>query len=418
MKSIFFIFLTFLCLNQTQAENPPNWINQGNFEEEEPNWIVPYAPGYTSIPLVQSLEDLSESVSELEISTADDQKLYRRIKKVLRREEQVRRQFKDLKVKSLSLDTSTTKLIEIVDKSLNELDLDWEKDRVDGIDIYTLPAWANLQFVGRRLMSRGLSHFLMRVRFPEQKTVCMDLHLYGKPKSLFLRFCKPKPRGRVCILVDDVGYTGKGLPIYLNMNMPVTISVLPFYDTSAKYATQSWQEGFEVMLHMPMLSSLPVYYRYENLIDPALSEAELIQRFHRVIRAVPHILGTNNHEGSKATQSEYAMNTVMRELGKLHHLYFIDSFTSQNSVAFQYARQYGIPASRRNFDFLDNTKTEQAIMEKIEELIRYSLANPVRTPITILHEKEAPARAMHKMLPEFRRQQIEIITPSEFLYRP
>jgi len=282
---------------------------------------------------------------------------------------------------------------------------------------FTLPAWANLLFVSRRIVQSGPGSQIRAIQTgSDSKQNWAHLLFHTKAGLAKIKLVKPKPKARVSILVDDVGYHGEGIRRYLKMNVPVTISILPFYDTSAHFAKRSRQLGFEVMLHMPMQASFGSYYKYENLIRPGLKPLDLIERTQNVLKAVPFILGVNNHEGSKATEDDMTMNLLMSELSR-HPYYFVDSVTSQKSVAYKYAKRYGIPAARRNFDFLDNDKRTFAIETKLEELIAYALNRPTRIVLSILHEKESTAIAVENMLPEFRRQNIEILSPGDFLSR-
>jgi len=56
------------------------------------------------------------------------------------------------------------------------------------------------------------------------------------------------------------------------------------------------------------------------------------------------------------------------EMLKKRQLYFIDSYTTSETLGYQKAREGGLPTSRRQV-FLDNVQDAQAICNQIEKLV-------------------------------------------------
>lgn len=281
---------------------------------------------------------------------------------------------------------------------------------------YEVPAWVNLGFLARKFTRKPLSRIHTDYQvLKDEAGESMTIHGEFGSGSLLIGLHKKHPKGKVCIVVDDMGHFGKGLPIYLSMNQPVVFSILPFYNTSPLQAKTSYKEGFEIMLHVPMQPGHDNYFQYENIITKDLEEEDLISRITTVFSQVPFISGWNNHQGSKATSDKRTMEIIMKELSKTRqNLYFIDSMTSPKTFGYSMARTYGIPSAKRNFDFLDNRKTKQAIQLKLRQLLQRAKRahNPV---IAILHETQVSAISLKEMLPQFQLEEIEFVNPTDFL---
>jgi uncharacterized protein len=325
-----------------------------------------------------------------------------------------------LNTRVLEPTASTEDVMAYIEVELERMSIPFEQLSLESSDRehilhYELPAWVSLSFLRRKLERRGFSHFkIQSSSLSDESGSTLKINIEGD-EVFILVFRKDHPRAKVCIIVDDLGHFGKGFPIYLGMNQPVTFSVLPYYDTAPKQASTAYDEGFEIMLHVPMEPKHNYYFKYPHIIGTELSDEELVSRIHKVFKSVPHISGWNNHQGSKATADSKTMDTVMREISQIRKgLYFIDSMTATKTEAFTMARNYGIRSASRNFDFLDNIKKKKNIKAKIQELIHKALKSS-RPMIAILHEAKVSAQSLKEMLGEFQKNNIEIVTPSDFL---
>ena len=115
---------------------------------------------------------------------------------------------------------------------------------------------------------------------------------------------------------------------------------------------------------------------------------------------MPYIKGVNNHMGSKFTQNKKYMKIVLNEIKK-HHLFFVDSLTTNKSVGYKLARQMGIPALKRNI-FLDATKDLNDIKARIETLKRWAKAK--RKLVVICHPYLTTLMALKEALPELKKE--------------
>ena len=71
----------------------------------------------------------------------------------------------------------------------------------------------------------------------------------------------------------------------------------------------------------------------------------------KMIRQFPDCIGANNHMGSLVTTDESVMRIVLEVLKK-HNLFFVDSRTSNSTIAYDTAKKMMIPTFKSNL-FLD-----------------------------------------------------------------
>jgi polysaccharide deacetylase 2 family uncharacterized protein YibQ len=93
-----------------------------------------------------------------------------------------------------------------------------------------------------------------------------------------------------------------------------------------------------------------------------MSDGEIRAIIERNLDEIGPVAGINNHQGSRVTMDEAAMETVLaicRERG----IYFVDSRTTADTVAPQVAKRMGIIIGERDV-FLDN-------IQERESMIRY-----------------------------------------------
>jgi hypothetical protein len=193
------------------------------------------------------------------------------------------------------------------------------------------------------------------------------------------------PKGRILsIIVDDFGnYKGKLLEGFAKSNPAVCFAIMP----QTPYATEAMEiakkYGHESIIHIPME---PINYPRENPGDHALfiqhSASEINRRVERFINQLPDCIGVNNHMGSLATSDEATMTALMHTIKK-HNLIFIDSRTTNTSVAYQIAQRNQIKALKRDV-FLDEPDISNATLDKkIEDCI--ALSQTKNYVVTIMH---------------------------------
>jgi polysaccharide deacetylase 2 family uncharacterized protein YibQ len=204
------------------------------------------------------------------------------------------------------------------------------------------------------------------------------LNLVGDGISLPQRSSRPK----VGIIIDDLGYDSALANAFIGLDIPLTLSVLPFTPNSRAIAQMARQAGRETMLHLPME---PINYPSINPGDGVLllsmDKETILEVLDDDLRQTPFIVGVNNHMGSRFTENEEKITIVLEELKK-RNLYFVDSRTTSGTVAFKTAQKMAMKAAKRDI-FLDNDLSEHALKIQMERLL--SLARHKGQAIGIGH---------------------------------
>lgn len=262
-------------------------------------------------------------------------------------------------------------------------------------------------------------HILSRGKHPshskvQRKTFPSD-HLMKEPTSPSNTLTSPTPiqidrKKRIAIVIDDVGYDLSLLQRFLQLDVPLTFSILPNLPYSTASAKLARKAGKTVILHMPMQPEREVTMD-DSFITVDLSPSEVASKIEKALRSVPGAVGVSNHMGSLATQKEEIMNAVMSTLAK-HNLFFLDSLTTSNSVGVETALKAGVQALKRDV-FIDNKGDPQYILGQMEQLA--SLALKKGEAIGIGHLKETTLEGITLALPHLEEKGIEVVPLTELL---
>jgi polysaccharide deacetylase 2 family uncharacterized protein YibQ len=219
---------------------------------------------------------------------------------------------------------------------------------------------------------------------------------------------------RIAIVIDDFGYAGpERAAEFLEIDVPITISILPGTPHSRAIAEAAGRAGKDVLLHVPME---PEGYPE---VDPG-EDALLLDHTHREIRAIlnaaideiPEAIGVNNHMGSAFTRDRGRMRTVvgvLRERG----LFFLDSMTTPQSTGFSEATRAGIPALRNNM-FIDSQLDELGTVDVAGQLAELeAIARRRGGAVGIAHPYPETLRSLKRLLPEMVGRGIELVGISE-----
>jgi hypothetical protein len=132
------------------------------------------------------------------------------------------------------------------------------------------------------------------------------------------------------------------------------------------------------------------------------------------LASVPHAVGVNNHMGSRATADPRLMTAVMRSLAG-RHLYFVDSRTTAASVAFEAARQQGLPSFYRSV-FLDDTETVPYTLGQLRQFRR--ALEEQGTALAIGHPYPTTIAALAKFLPQLESDEVQLAPASRLMRLP
>ncbi len=171
---------------------------------------------------------------------------------------------------------------------------------------------------------------------------------------------------KLILIIDDFGYRNDEVSDrFLKLNIPITCAVIPGHAYSVHFARLAVKAGKEVIVHMPMESTLPTEGEEEYILKTKMTSQEIENRVQKVLQHLPEAVGMNNHQGSKATADKRIMGvlgSVLKESGK----FFIDSRTTVETVAESTMRSLGVSTWRRTV-FLDNDADPALIRNQIEK---------------------------------------------------
>ena len=217
---------------------------------------------------------------------------------------------------------------------------------------------------------------------------------------------------QLAIIIDDIGEDLKQTRAFLDLGIPLTLSILPNQSYSRESEKLAHARGYEVMLHLPMEpKNRPQHNPGAGAIYTNMDENRIVEIMKRHINQFAYIKGVNNHMGSRATEDEKTMRAVFNVL-KPTGLYFVDSRTSSQSVAYSVARKMGIP-SGENVIFIDNEPEVNYSKNFIDKAIK--LVNKKGQGIIIGHPRETTLEALKEMAPQLKSEGIALVSVSTLL---
>lgn len=173
---------------------------------------------------------------------------------------------------------------------------------------------------------------------------------------------------RIAIVIDDLGYTEGGIAgEMLDLDIPLTVAILPALRHSKDVLERAKRRDRCVLLHLPMEAR----ERYPEDLQPItidMSDAEIVSLAGEYMESLPGVDGVNNHQGSRATADVRVMRAVCRVLGQ-YDVFFLDSLTSPESVAYTVAVEAGLRAAV-NSGFLDDaTDRREDVDARLRDLV-------------------------------------------------
>jgi polysaccharide deacetylase 2 family uncharacterized protein YibQ len=216
--------------------------------------------------------------------------------------------------------------------------------------------------------------------------------------------------GTLIIIIDDIGYRLNQGRAVVDLPAKLNIAVLPYTPHGRELAERAHQNGKEILLHAPM-SNLGNKPMGEGALTPEQDEGDFKATLDDILQQVPHVRGINNHMGSDLTGRKQQMGWVMEEL-LARELYFVDSRTSNKTIAAATAGEYGVPHLSRHV-FLDHEADTVSIdlrfKEALEIVRRYGKA------VVIGHPHPETIAFLRNTLPQLEAMGIRLAHVSEML---
>jgi polysaccharide deacetylase 2 family uncharacterized protein YibQ len=214
----------------------------------------------------------------------------------------------------------------------------------------------------------------------------------------------------MALIIDDIGHSVSKARRFLELDVPITFSILPRLAHSYQLAHEIHRCGHETMLHQPMEP-------HNSILDPGPGSLyvgykgpEITRILERNMASVPFAVGVNNHMGSRFTECQNEMSEVLRVVAR-NRLFYIDSLTSSRSKGYLAARRLHVAAARRDV-FLDNIASESYILSRLRSLERCAVLHG--GAVGIGHPFPETARAIKRFLAD-RDPGVSLVHVSSFL---
>ncbi|QQO09314.1 divergent polysaccharide deacetylase family protein [Breznakiella homolactica] len=221
----------------------------------------------------------------------------------------------------------------------------------------------------------------------------------------------PKRKGTVVFVIDDAGNNLRELDPFLTFSGPLTIAVLPGLPHSAEAARRIRAAGKEVFLHQPM-EAIGGQNPGPGALYSGMEEAEIRAIIERNLEEVGPVAGMNNHQGSKITMDEKAMETVL-SVCREHGIYFLDSRTTADTVVPRVAGRMGVKIGERDV-FVDNIQERAAMIRFIQDGL--NKAEKKGSAVMIGHTWSAElAETLEELYPELVEQGYSLSTISRLM---
>jgi polysaccharide deacetylase 2 family uncharacterized protein YibQ len=271
-----------------------------------------------------------------------------------------------------------------------------------------------------KIISIELSHLKPSVNFKKERVnheIVCNIFALGFlthkirliPKEFQKTIHKRLPK--IGIIIDDLGYDRDIATSFIRSNLSLSLSVLPLAPYTRHIVNEANKSGLELILHLPME---PKGYPNLNpgpgalLID--MDEKDIRRTINSHLRRIPGVRGVNNHMGSCFTERKDKMSVVLSEL-KRRNLFYIDSRTTSQTVAFNMAKKAGVPVAKRSV-FLDNDLSPRAIRFQMQRLV--GIARHSGTAIGIGHPHKETLRILKDYLHRYKKK-VETVLVSKIV---
>lgn len=215
----------------------------------------------------------------------------------------------------------------------------------------------------------------------------------------------------IAVMIDDLGERLDEARRVTALPGPVACAILPHTAHATATADLAHAAGKEVLLHLPMesVADMPLG---SGGITLDMSEAEIKQTVQDDIASIPYLVGVNNHEGSLMTQHPGDLAWIMQALHAAGRYFYIDSYTTADSVAYEVAREQGVPTARRNV-FLDDENTAESVEFQWQRLLK--IARKHGFALAIGHPRPATLTMLEQELPKLSTEGVTLVPVSRIV---
>ncbi len=167
-------------------------------------------------------------------------------------------------------------------------------------------------------------------------------------------------------------------------------------------------------MHLPLEPhNIKNNYPGKAAIFLSMSNEEIEEMFESNLKSVGSPVGINNHMGSKFSENEEKMG-VLLNLVKKNGLFYLDSSTSNKSVAKKVAKRIGVKCLVNDV-FLDmNGDDPELIKKQFDILFHFVKKNKKAIAIGHIHKKTLPD-VIKSIIPYFKENNIEFVYLKDLL---
>lgn len=247
----------------------------------------------------------------------------------------------------------------------------------------------------------------------EITTISPDTIEEQKSSQSPVETAKVPMRGVIGLIIDDFGYRNDHVSNgFLQLPGKLTYAIIPGHDYSQLFSKKAYDSGYEIIVHLPMENIGKTYGEEEYVLMSYFQDDEIKNRINKAFDYLPESIGLNNHQGSRGTADSRVM-TLVAGVIKEKKKFFIDSRTTNNSLAETTMRKYGVPTNKRDI-FLDNELDEEKIKIQLLELADVSEEKGIA--IGIGHVKPQTLNVLAKEIPVLQEKGFRFEFVSNLVY--
>lgn len=213
----------------------------------------------------------------------------------------------------------------------------------------------------------------------------------------------------LALIVDDGGNQTDLAKRLAATELPLTWAIIPYTRSAAETAKLAGSKRIPYLVHLPMQARSDKDGSSDYMVGRGLTPEQITDITKKALDSLPGAIGINNHRGSLATSTTEIMEPVIYEL-KERGLIFVDSRTSEKSVAYNVAIINGVPALR-NRGFLDGSPERGEIEKRFNEVVR--LAEKRGDAIAICHFRPSTVAFLESLAARKDTLPVQLVTIPE-----
>ncbi len=225
--------------------------------------------------------------------------------------------------------------------------------------------------------------------------------------EIFLLIGSHTEKAKMSIVIDDLGVSPTALYAFLELDFPVSFSILPRNKYAQLYGTVGHFAKREIFLHQPMEAENKIFSVPEGLAITDTQE-EIKKKLKENLAKIPYVTALNNHTGSAFTANEAAVTNFLVALKEISPtIHVLDSVTTGKSQLKLLSKNYFTHTAYRDV-FIDNIQNEKEIIKQLDLALEKALKDPSKHIIAIGHPHTATLKAL-KNWKSYKDENIEIV---------